>query len=78
MRFFLFLAILGLSLPAFSQDDVRYKKKTVINFDDDTITGTLKTPDASIIDAPPQSVHENLIRVRSTFRKNILSSVASL
>ena len=78
MRFFLFLAVLGLSLPAFSQDDVRYKRKTIINFSDDTIEGKLDFPDSFIVDTLPESVHKNLIRVRSTFRKNILSSVASL
>ena len=58
--------------------DVIYKKKTVINFDDDTIQGELTTPDGEYIGAKKKVRHKSLIKLRDNFRKEILQSVKDL
>ena len=59
-------------------EDVIYKKKTVINFDDDTIQGELTTPDGEYIGAKKKVRHKSLIKLRDNFRKEILQSVKDL
>ncbi|MCP4499578.1 MAG: adventurous gliding motility protein CglF [Deltaproteobacteria bacterium] len=64
--------------PAANAQDVQYKKKTVINFEDDTIEGSLKTPDGQYIEAKRAARHKSLIRIRSEFRREVLSSISDL
>ena len=55
-----------------------YLRKTVINFEDDTIEGDLKTPDAVYLEARKKMRHKSLIRIRKDFRREVLGSVSDL
>jgi len=55
-----------------------YEKKTVINFEDDTISGDLTRPDGEYIEGRKTVKHSNLIRVREEFRAKVLQSVGEL
>ncbi|MCC7074590.1 MAG: adventurous gliding motility protein CglF [Deltaproteobacteria bacterium] len=80
------VAVLALAMPAFGQDGkdvvseggVSYNRKTVINFEDDTIEGDLKTPDAVYLEARKKMRHRSLIRIRTDFRREVLGSIANL
>lgn len=69
------------AMPAAAQDEgpgVTYKRKTVINFDDDTIEGDLKTPDGQYLEVKKKMQHRKLIRIREDFRREVLGSVSNL
>ena len=72
-----FGVVSGASFVAEAQD-VRFKKKTVINFEDDTIEGDLKTPDGAYVDIRNRMRHRSLIRIRKEFRREVLGSIADL
>lgn len=75
------LALALSAASAFAQDDsagVQYKKKTVINFEDDTIEGDLKTPDGQYLEVRARMRHRSLIRIRTHFRREVLGSIADL
>jgi hypothetical protein len=80
----LVLGVIGvLAAPVAAQDTVTeggvaYNRKTVINFEDDTIEGDLKTPDAVYLEARKKMRHRSLIRIRTDFRREVLGSVADL
>lgn len=74
----LLLGALLFAGTAAAQDDVSYKRKTVINFEDDTIEGDLKTPDGQYLEARKQMRHRSLIRIRTHFRREVLGSIAEL
>lgn len=57
---------------------VNYEKKTVINFEDDTIQGDLTRPDGEYVEARKKVAHSNLIRVREEFKRRILQSAGDL
>jgi hypothetical protein len=57
---------------------VSYQRKTVINFEDDTIEGDLKTPDGQYLTVKKKLRHKSLIRIRKDFRREVLSSVGDL
>lgn len=57
---------------------VSYQRKTVINFEDDTIEGDLKTPDGQYLEARKKTRHKSLIRIRTDFRREVLGSIADL
>ncbi len=61
-----------------SDDAVIYKKKTVYNFDDDTITGDLTRPDQEFLTGRKLARHKSLIRVRENFKDRVLQSVKDL
>ncbi len=64
---------------ASAQDDgVSYKRKTVINFEDDTIEGDLKTPDQGYVEVRKKMRHRSLIRIRRDFRREVLGSIGDL
>jgi hypothetical protein len=74
-----------LAASAFAQEEgvnneggVAYNRKTVINFEDDTIEGDLKTPDAVYLEARKKMRHKSLIRIRTNFRREVLGSIADL
>jgi hypothetical protein len=50
------------------QPKVEYEKKTVINFEDDTIEGDLKRPDGEYVEARRKVDHSNLIKIREDWR----------
>ena len=75
------LALLALALPllagAQSKKDapapkVEYEKKTVINFEDDTIQGDLTRPDGEYVEARKKVQHSNLIKIREDWREKVL------
>ena len=82
MRAFAVVIIGLLAIPAAAQDapdtvsegGVAYNRKTVINFEDDTIEGDLKTPDAVYLEARKKMRHKSLIRIRTDFRREVLGS----
>lgn len=55
-----------------------YEKKTVINFEDDTIQGDLTRPDGEYVEARKEVKHSNLIRVREEFRQKVLKTAGEL
>lgn len=61
-----------------SESEIVYKKHTVVEFGDDTIEGDLSRPDGQYIDARKRQRHRNLIRVRESFRDEILRSILIL
>lgn len=69
---------LCVTASAQSDDAVIYKKKTVYNFDDDTITGDLTRPDQEFLTGRKLARHKSLIRVRENFRNRVLQSVKDL
>ena len=78
---FLMVGILGFSSIAIGQEDdvgVIYKKKTVYNFEDDTITGDLTRPDEEFLTGRKMAHHKSLIRVRENFREKVLQSAKDL
>lgn len=72
--------LLGASVPAMAQDsgDVVYRKHTVVDFGDDTIEGDLSKPDGAYLDSQKRQRHNRLIKVRESFRPEILQSVTTL
>lgn len=51
---------------------VEYEKKTVINFEDDTIQGDLTRPDGEYVEARKKVQHSNLIKIREDWREKVL------
>jgi len=51
---------------------VEYEKKTVINFEDDTIEGDLKRPDGEYVEARRRVNHSNLIQIREDWREKVM------
>lgn len=51
---------------------VEYEKKTVINFEDDTIQGDLTRPDGEYVEARKKVHHSNLIKIRENWREKVL------
>jgi hypothetical protein len=64
--------------PKPGESATTYEKKTVINFEDDTISGDLTRPDGEYIEGRKTVQHSNLIRVREEFRAKVLQSVGEL
>ncbi|RME24926.1 MAG: hypothetical protein D6806_08795 [Deltaproteobacteria bacterium] len=61
-----------------SEGGVIYQKKTVYNFEDDTITGDLTRPDEEFLTGRKLAHHKSLIRVRENFREKVLQSAKDL
>jgi hypothetical protein len=57
---------------------VAYEKKTVINFEDDTIQGDLTKPDGEYVESRKKVRHSNLIKIREDFKEKVLESVGDL
>ena len=72
--------VLGITLGATTAmaQDVVYKKHTVVDFGDDTIDGNLSKPDGAYLESRKQQRHQRLIKVRESFRPEILQSVRVL
>ena len=58
--------------------NVTYEKKTVINFEDDTIQGDLTKPDGEYVESRKRVRHSNLIKIREEFKEKVLQSVGEL
>jgi hypothetical protein len=61
-----------------AQPRVEYEKKTVINFEDDTIEGDLKRPDGEYVEARQRVDHSNLIRIREDWRDKVMQASGDL
>ena len=85
MRRLLALLFLALPLVASAQakkeapaPKVEYEKKTVINFDDDTIQGDLTRPDGEYVEARKRVNHSNLIKIREEWREKVKQASAEM
>ncbi len=88
MRTFLLTLVLGVPLlagaqaregtPPGQQPKVEYEKKTVINFEDDTIEGDLKRPDGEYVEARRKVDHSNLIKIRENWRDKVMQASGDL
>jgi hypothetical protein len=86
MRTVLLITIMLGAFSAQAQDDgvaltgaAEEGATTVLTFDqDDTIEGSLRTPDGELLEARKLSRHRNLIQVRQHFRRQILRLVNRL
>jgi hypothetical protein len=79
----LLVALMGFSLvavPTFAQRDnsdveVRYKKKTEIDFEDVSVDGELKKPHGAYLLDKRQSSFNPLIRLKENFNEEMVNSV---
>ena len=76
--FLVVLGLLGTPSVGLADDDVVYEKHTVVDFGDDTIEGDLTKPDGQYLESRKRLRHERLIRVRQSFRQEVLQSVRLL
>ena len=58
--------------------DVKYKKKTVYDFDDDLVEGELMRPDGEFIDSRKKAKHSSLIKIRENFIPEMLKSAEDI
>jgi len=79
------LAALLLPLAAGAQEKkgetrerIEYEKKTVINFDDDTIQGDLTRPDGEYVEARKKVNHSNLIKIREEWKDKVRQAAAEM
>lgn len=70
--------LLASTTAAKAQETIEYEKNTVLDFDEDTIQGDLTRPDGELVDAKRRVSHSNLVRVRESFRDQVLESVGEL
>ena len=70
--------VLGVASSAFAEDQVIFKKHTVVDFGDDTIDGSLSKPDGAYLESRKNQRHARLIKVRESFKPEILMSVRGL
>lgn len=68
----------GSTGAADAQPRVEYEKKTVINFEEDTIEGDLKRPDGEYIESRKKVQHSNLIRIRENWHDKVMQSSSDL
>ena len=84
MRTTLLIAVALLPLAALAQEKkgpeprIEYEKKTVINFDDDTIQGDLTRPDGEYVEARKRVSHSSLIRIREDWREKVKQAAAEM
>ena len=84
MRRFLLLAMLMAPPAALGQEKkvpepkVEYEKKTVINFDDDTIQGDLTRPDGEYVEARKRVNHSSLIKIRDSWREKVKQAAGDM
>lgn len=89
MRTILLMVVLAVPLAAGAQSKdraqaqpqqakIEYEKKTVINFEDDTIEGDLKRPDGEYVEARSKVDHSNLIKIRENWRDKVMQASGEL
>ena len=87
VAFVIALAVVSLGSTAFAAkkrkkapvtNDDALQRKTVYNFEDDVITGSLLKPDATIIDSIRNSKYSSLIKIRQNFIPEIIKSAEDL
>jgi hypothetical protein len=57
---------------------VKYKKKTVYDFDDDVVEGDLMRPDGEFVALKRQAKHSSLIKIREHFIPEMLKSAEDI
>ena len=57
---------------------VKYKKKTVYDFEDDLVEGELQRPDGEFIDTRRKARHSSLIKIREDFIPEMLKSAENI
>lgn len=72
------LLLVSASAATASEPTIEFEKNTVLDFDEDTIQGDLTRPDGELVDAKRKVSHSNLVRVRESFRDQVLESVGEL
>lgn len=65
---------LGIISPLMAQD-VKYRKKTIIDFEDVLLEGELKKPAGTYITERRELNFNNLIKVRTNFEQEMFKSV---
>jgi hypothetical protein len=60
------------------RERIEYEKKTVINFDEDTIQGDLTRPDGEYVEARKRVNHSNLIQIREEWRDKVKQAAAEM
>jgi hypothetical protein len=85
MRKLVLMAVLALPFATPAQEKaaegapkVEYEKKTVINFEDDTIQGDLTRPDGEYVEARKRVNHSNLIKIREDWRDKVMKAAEDL
>ena len=76
-----FMLASGLALAQASgggAPDVKYRKKTVYDFDDDVVEGELQRPDGEYIDTNKKAKHSSLIKIRENFIPEMLKSAEDI
>ena len=77
MRLLLLLSLL--SLPAAAQKPREPSApKTELVFDGDLIEGTGDAPDVELVQQAQRPRHDRLLKVRDSFRREVLASVSQL
>lgn len=77
MRLLLLLTLL--SLPAAAQKTQEPRApKTEFTFDGDLIEGTGDAPDVELVQKARRPKHDRLLKVRDSFRREVLASVSQL
>lgn len=80
-RLTVLLCLAGLTAAAQGQPPrapKRTPKPLVVQFDDDTVEGTLAQPDVEVTVTGSSATHAKLIRVRESFAEKVLASVNEL
>jgi hypothetical protein len=83
VRKVLIIGALLCAAPALAEDEAGVLRgaappgeTTVLTFDqEDTIEGSLRTPDGELVEARKKSRHSSLIRIRKHFRRAVLHTV---
>ena len=57
---------------------VKYKKKTIYDFEDDLVEGELQRPDGEFIDTRRKARHSSLIKIREDFIPEMLKSAEDI
>lgn len=68
----------GVTLAQGTGPAVKYKKKTVYDFDDDVVEGELQRPDGEYIDTRRKAKHSSLIKIREDFIPEMLKSAEDI
>ncbi len=72
------LPLAGAAQEKKPEPKVEYEKKTVINFEDDTIQGDLTRPDGEYVEARKKVSHSNLIKIREDWRDKVQQAAGDL
>ncbi len=85
LRLTMVLGVLGMAGNAFAQakaeggdDNVKYKAKTVYDFEDDMVEGDLQRPDGELVNSLKKTEHSSLIEIRKDFIPEMLKSLEDI